>query len=357
MSHSSEVMSLKVDTKPVAVDMTQINQHGWPFNAEFFPSTSWQAKAVSLAMRRVVKPTVSRVRFTPRTMKFSQLFFDTITLALPINTEAHISPAHHGGIAGEWLSAGRDIVSGRVMLYFHGGGYFFGSPRSHRALTWRLSKVCRTKVIALDYRQPPDWQYPAPLEDAVGAYKMLLNRGYDPKNIVFAGDSAGGNLVLATLLKLREKGMPLPGAGVLISPWTDLSCSGESVTTNADVDQMIPVKALRFISRSYSKESHARDPFISPVYADLTGLPPLFIQVSSTEVLYDDAVRIAENARAAGVPCRLQVWDKMMHVFQILAVAMPEAEKAVNEIGMFVRSTLDGESPRRRRRARLLIPV
>lgn len=328
-----------------------------PLNAEFFPSSSWQAKAVSLALRRAVKPAVSKVKFTPRIMKFSQLFFDTITLALPINTEAHISPAHHAGIAGEWLSAGRDIVSGRVMLYLHGGGYFFGSPRSHRALTWRLSKVCRAKVIALDYRQPPDWQYPAPLEDAVSAYKMLLSRGYNPKDIVFAGDSAGGNLVLVTLLKLRERDIPMPGAAVLISPWGDLSCSGESVVTNEKKEQLIPVNALRFISQSYSKDSYAKDPFISPVYADLTGLPPLLIQVSSTEVLYDDSVRIAENAAAAGVPCKFQVWDKMMHVFQILAIAMPEANQAVEEIGAFVRSTLDGEKPKRRRRARLLIPV
>ncbi len=325
--------------------------------AEYFPSFSWQSRAVALFMRNIVKPVASRVRFTPRVMKFSQLGFDTVTLALPVNSDVHISPAHPGGVPGEWLATGRHIVSGRVMLYFHGGGYFFGSPRSHRALTWRLSRACRAKVLALDYRQPPDWTYPAPLEDAVAAYKGLLKRGYKPKDIILGGDSAGGNLVLVTLLKLREKGIPLPAGGVMISPWTDLSCQGESVITNEDSEQMIPVNALRFVSASYSKHSNEEDPFISPVYADLSGLPPLFIQVSSSEILYDDAARIAANARAANTPCRIQVWDNMMHVFQVLAGWMPEARMAVNEIGQFVNSTLDGQAPKRRCRARLISPV
>lgn len=326
--------------------------------AEYFPSFSWQGRSVSLLMRRLVKPAVSRVRFTPKVMKFSQLFFDTITLALPVNSEVHVSPAHPAGVAGEWLSAGRHAVSGRVILYLHGGGYFFGSPRSHRSLTWRLSRACHARVLALDYRQPPDWSYPAPLEDTVAAYEALLKRGFKPEDIVIAGDSAGGNLTLATLLKLRQKGLPLPAAGVLISPWTDLSCQSESIAYNESSEQMIPVKALRFVARSYSSDHGERLPLISPVYADLTGMPPLLIQVSSTEVLYDDAARIAEKAAADGVPCRIQVWDKMMHVFQVLAGWLPEADQAVEEIGEFVRSTLDTEGkPRRRRRARLLSPV
>jgi acetyl esterase/lipase len=326
--------------------------------AEYFPSFSWQAKAVSLFMRTFVKPVVSRVRVTTRVMKFCQLGFDTITLALPVNPEVHISPAHPGGVGGEWLSAGRNIVSGRVLLYFHGGGYFFGSPRSHRSLTWRLSRECRAKVLALDYRQPPDWKYPAPLDDAIAAYKSILKRGYKPENIILGGDSAGGNLTLVTMLKLRQLELPLPGAAVLISPWTDLSCQGESIVSNAETDQYIPVNILRFVAQAYSKHSNEVDPFISPVYADLTGFPPLFIQVSGAELLYDDATRIAVNAKAAGVTCRLQVWDKMMHVFQALAGWLPEANLAVKEIGQFVNETLGGDDkPKRRRRARLLSPV
>lgn len=325
--------------------------------AEYFPAFSWQHKVVSLLLRRLVKPAISMVHFTPRVMKFSQLGFDTITLALPLNPETHVSPARLGGVPGEWLATGRNIVSGRVFLYFHGGGYFFGSPRSHRSLTWRLSDVCRAKVLALDYRQPPDWKYPAPLEDALAAYKGLLKRGYKPSDIIIGGDSAGGNLTLATLLKLREKDLPMPAAAVLISPWTDLSCSGESIASNADSEQFIPANVLRFVAAAYSKHSDQVDALISPVYADLAGLPPLFIQVSRSEVLYDDAARIAANARKAGTSCRLQVWDDMMHVFQVLAGWLPEANLAVREIGHFVDATLGGEKPQRRRRARLLSPV
>lgn len=325
--------------------------------AEYFPAFSWQHKVVSLLLRRLIKPVISKVPFTPRVMKFSQLGFDTITLALPVNPEVHVSPARLGGVPGEWLATGRNIISGRVFLYFHGGGYFFGSPRSHRALTWRLSEVCRAKVLALDYRQPPDWKYPAPLEDALAAYKGLLKRGYKPSDIIIGGDSAGGNLTLAMLLKLREKELPMPAAAVLISPWTDLSCKGDSIASNADSEQYIPANVLRFVAASYSKHSDEADAFISPVYADLAGLPPLFIQVSRSEVLYDDATRIAAHARAAGTPCRLQVWDDMMHVFQVLAGWMPEANLAVREIGSFVDATLSGKKPGRRRRARLLSPV
>lgn len=325
--------------------------------AEYFPSYSWRSRAACLFMRNLVKPVVSRVHFSSRVMRFSQLGFDTVTLALPVNPEVHISRANLGGVPGEWLATGRNIVSGRVMLYFHGGGYFFGSPRSHRALTWRLSEACHCKVLALDYRQPPDWTYPAPLDDAVAAYEGLLKRGYKPSDIVFGGDSAGGNLALVTLLKLREKGRPLPAAAVLLSPWTDLACRGNSLTTNADSEQMIPVNILHFVAAAYSKHRNEADEFISPVYADLKGLPPLFIQVSGSEVLYDDAARIAANAREAGTPCRIQVWGNMMHVFQVLAGWMPEAREAVGEIGQFVNTTLGGKAPKRKRRARLVSPV
>ena len=307
---------------------------------EFRRAISWQGKVVASLLRTFVKPVVAKVPFTPRVMKFSQLGFDTVTLALPVHADVHIAPAAVGGVPGEWLSAGRDIVAGRIFLYLHGGGYFFGSPRSHRSLTWRLSRACRARVLALDYRQPPDWQYPAPLEDAVAAYQALLAKGYDPSNIVIGGDSAGGNLTLVTLLRLREKGLPLPAAAVLISPWGDLSVKGESVESNAHCEPMIPVNVLRFISSVYSSRSESHAPLISPVYAELTGMPPMLIQVGSTEVLLSDAERIAANAGRDGVPCTLQVWENMIHVFQALAGWLPEASVAVREIGAFVEKSI-----------------
>lgn len=319
---------------------------------EFRPAISWQGRLVSGGMRRFIKPVIARVPFTRRVMKFSQLGFDTVTLALPVHPDVHIAPADAGGVPGEWLIAGRQVVAGRVFLYFHGGGYFFGSPRSHRAVTWRLSRTSRAKVLALDYRQPPDWHYPAPLEDALRAYRALLDRGYKPENIILGGDSAGGNLTLVTLLRIRELGLPMPAAGVLISPWGDLTCSGESIHANEKLEPMIPVNALRFISSSYSGRENPADPLISPVFADLSGLPPLLIQVGSTEVLRSDAERLAVKAREAGVPCRLQVWENMMHVFQALAGWVPEASLAVREIGAFVEDAVARAGGERRLRTR-----
>lgn len=303
---------------------------------EFRPATSWQGRFVASALRTFVKPVVARIPFTPRVMKFSQLGFDTVTLALPVHADVHIAPADVGGVPGEWLIAGREVLSGRVVLYLHGGGYFFGSPRSHRSVTWRLSRACRAKVLALDYRQPPDWHYPAPMMDAVSAYKALLAQGCRPENIIIAGDSAGGNLTLVTLLSLREQGLPLPAAAVLISPWADLTCSGETLFSNADVEPMIPLNALRFISSSYARGQDPSAPMLSPVFADLSGLPPLMIQVGTIEVLLSDAQRIAERALACDVPCRLQEWEGMVHVFQALGGWLPEASLALREIGAFV---------------------
>ncbi|MGB1466028.1 MAG: alpha/beta hydrolase [Alcanivorax nanhaiticus] len=320
-------------------------------NNTVFPGTSWQGRAITSVMRTLVKPVVSRVHFSRRFMKFSQLGFDAVTLALPVHSDVHISPALVGGVPGEWLIAGRGVRSNRVVLYFHGGAYFFGSPRSHRAVTWRMSQYCKAKVLALDYRQPPDWAYPAPIDDAVRAYKALLALGYDPDHIVFAGDSAGGNLSLVTMLRLRELGLPLPSCGVLISPWGDLTCSGDSVATNSDRDPLIPIGALSFVSSSYSREHDPASPLLSPVYADLAGLPPLLVQVGSTEVLLSDSERVAEQAEKAGVHCQLQIWENMPHVFHALASWLPEAQQALLEIGAFVHEHLSQRDEGRHVRA------
>lgn len=323
---------------------------------EFRPATSWQGRLAANTLRTFVKPVVARVPLTRRVMKFSQLGFDTLTLALPVHPDVHIAPADVGGVPGEWLITGREVLSGRVVLYLHGGAYFFGSPRSHRSVTWRLSRACRAKVLALDYRQPPDWHYPAPLDDAVSAYRALLEQGYKAENIVIAGDSAGGNLTLVTLLALREQEIALPAAAVLISPWADLTCTGDTLVTNADIEPMIPINALRFVSASYSRGEDPAAPMLSPVYADLSGLPPLMIQVSSSEVLLSDAERVARRALECGVSCRYQVWEGMIHVFQALAGWVPEASLAVSEIGAFVDEQIraaGGES-RVHRRARVV---
>ncbi len=299
-------------------------------------AASWQARMVNLTLRNMVKPAVARLRLTPRLMKFSQLAFDTLTMMLPVPVNAATIPVHADGVPCEWVLCGDELHQNRVFIYLHGGGYFFGSPRSHRALTWRISQTGKMKVLAVDYRQPPDHEYPAPIWDTVRVYRWLLGRGYEPHNIFIGGDSAGGNLTLVTLLKLRELGLPMPAGAVCISPWADLTTTGDSMHENAHHDPMIPVSLLKFLAKIYAGENSPNDPMLSPVYGDYTGFPPILVQVGSTEVLLSDAHRVAEAARRANVPVQLSVYPDMMHVFQVLAHVIPEGKEAVREIGRFV---------------------
>ncbi len=307
-------------------------------------STSWQAQALGFAARTFVKPVVSRVRLTPQLMKLSQLGFDAITTILPVPRNARVISVNADDVPCEWVMCADGIREERVFIYLHGGGYFFGSARSHRGLTWRISQAGNMKVLAVDYRQPPDHQYPTPIWDVVRVYRWLLARGYDPKNIIIGGDSAGGNLSLVSMLKFRELGLPLPAGAVLISPWADLSATGESLHDNADHDPYIPVNLLKFVSRLYVGEYSPRDPFLSPIYADFTGFPPILVQVGSVEVLLSDAERVVDAARRANVPVQLTVYRDMMHVFQALAYFIPEGKDAIREIGRFVHQQLGREA-------------
>lgn len=297
---------------------------------------SWQAQGINFALRNFVKPVVARVKFTPRLMKFSQLGFDALTMVLPVPSNAEIVPVHADDVPCEWVLCGAEVHQNRVFIYLHGGGYFFGSPRSHRALTWRISQAGRMKVLAVDYRQPPDHEYPAPIWDVVRVYRWLLARGYEPHNIFIGGDSAGGNLTLVSLLKFRELGLPMPAGAVCISPWADLTATGESLHENAHHDPMIPVNVLKFLAKVYGGDTPRSDPMLSPVYADYRGLPPILTQVGSTEVLLSDAVRVVEAAKRAGVVAHLTVYPEMVHVFQAAAYFIPEGKEAVREIGRFV---------------------
>ena len=297
---------------------------------------SWQAKGINLIFRNLVKPTVARIKLTPRFMKFSQLAFDTATLVLPVPREAEIYQVHAGEVPCEWVICTDKLKQERVFIYLHGGGYFFGSPRSHRTLTWRISQAGHMKVLAVNYRQPPDWKYPAPIFDVVRVYRWLLSKGYEPHNIFIGGDSAGGNLTLVSLLKFRELGLPMPAGAVCISPWADLTASGESLQYNAQEEPMIPVKLLRFLSRIYAGHYPPDDPYLSPIFGDYSGFPPMLVQVGSSEILRSDAERVAEAAHKAGVPATLTIYPKMMHVFQAAAYYIPEGKEAVREIGRFI---------------------
>jgi acetyl esterase/lipase len=245
-----------------------------------------------------------------------------------------------GGVPACWIGA-PGVRSDRVVLFLHGGGFQIGSTHSHRALIAAISAESGARALGVDYRRAPEHRFPAAPEDVLTAYGWLLNQGIEPAHIAFAGDSAGGTLALAALLSLRDRGMPHPAAAVLMSPWTDLAATGESYETRAARDPLNNRPMLLAVARNYLGASvDPYDPLASPLYADLTDLPPLLIQVGDREVVLDDARTFAEKARAAGVSFYLEVWDEMIHVFQLFPAELPEARRAIARIGGFLREHL-----------------
>lgn len=247
---------------------------------------------------------------------------------------------------GEWI-AGSNAPDDKALLYFHGGGFRLGSVSSHRELIARISEACGCRMLAINYRLAPEYRFPAPLEDALAAYGWMLDQGLRLENIALAGDSAGGNLVLSTMLGLRERGLPLPATGVLMSPWTDLAATGETYVSRADADPIHQRPMILALAKNYLGEGgDPRDPLASPLYADLAGLPPLLIQVGDRETVLADSTMFAEKARAAGVDVELQVWDGMIHVFQMFA-ELPEAHRAIASIAEFLKRHLHMNADRR----------
>ena len=302
---------------------------------------SIQAKIVNAGLRFGVKPIISRTKLTEAIMYLAKGGFDIASaLSLPVPSIVEPERVDVDGVRGEWVDVSSGMNKGRVMLYLHGGGYFFGSAHSHRPLIWRFSALSSLKVLAIDYRQLPDFPYPAPLDDAFTAYQWLLKQGYKAENIVIGGDSAGGNLTLVMMQKIKEQRLPMPSCLILLSPWGDMSCEGESFRTNEHKDPMIPSKLLRFLSKRYVGDQDPLDPFLSPVYGDYQGFPPMLLYVGSTEVLRDDARRIASKAEDAGVFVEYKEWEKMPHVFPILATYLPEGKRAVREMAVFINEHL-----------------
>ena len=231
-----------------------------------------------------------------------------------------------------------DARDGSWLLYLHGGGYFFGSPETHQELVSWLAKASRCCCLSVDYRLAPEHPFPAAVDDAYAAYLALLARGADPQRIAIAGDSAGGGLALALLLRLRATGTPLPAAAALLSPLTDMTLRGESLYLHANSDPMGAVAVSLLCAALYMGGGDPMAPEASPVYADLTGLPPCLIQVGHDESLYSDSLRIAERLPAAGVPTRLETWAWTPHVWQMMARFLPQARDAITRLGTFIQA-------------------
>ncbi|WP_050627696.1 alpha/beta hydrolase [Bradyrhizobium viridifuturi] len=248
-------------------------------------------------------------------------------------------PVSAGGVDGEWIvpaNASRD----KAILYFHGGAFRIGSVASHRDLIARIADASGCRVLAIDYRLAPEHRFPAALDDALTAYRYLRDQGLHAADIAFAGDSAGGNLVLAAMLAARDRSLPLPAAGMLMSPWTDLAATGASYESRAEADPIHQRAMILALAKNYlGKDGDVSDPLASPLYADLAGLPPLLVQVGDRETVRDDSVELAARAKAAGVDVELQVWDGMIHVFQMFP-EIAQAREAIASLAKFLRNHL-----------------
>ncbi len=241
-----------------------------------------------------------------------------------------------GGVRAQWVTP-EEAATDRVLVYFHGGGFCYCSMHSHGRLVGHITKAAGCRALNVDYRLAPESPYPAAVTDALAAYGWLLEQGVDAGHIVVGGDSAGGGIALALLLKARDEGLPLPVAGVLMSPWVDLSMTADSVTTRADVDVRQDAASTRWCASQFLAGHDPFDPYASPLYSDLTGLPPLYIQAGDWDILVDDSTRLADKARRSRVDVCLDVFPEMLHAHQIWAGNMPEADDAIARIGLYLR--------------------
>jgi acetyl esterase/lipase len=231
----------------------------------------------------------------------------------------------------------------RAVLFLHGGGYVFGSLQSHGGLAGELARAAGCPLLQLDYRRAPEHPFPAAVDDAVAAYRHLLRTGVAPERIAIAGDSAGGGLTLCALVASRAAGLPMPGAAVCISPWVDLEATGESYQSRAALDPLVQPKVVAEVRAHYLAGQDPRAPTASPIHADLTGFPPLLVQVGEREILYSDAEALARKARSQGVPVVFEEWPDMVHVWHLHYPRMATAREAIARIGEFTRAHTGGQ--------------
>jgi acetyl esterase/lipase len=245
-----------------------------------------------------------------------------------------------GGVAAMW-AVPKNCSADRVILCAHGGGYVVGSMYTHRKAYAHVAKAVGCRALVVDYRRAPEHIHPGPVNDMAAAYKWLLDEGVQPNHIALIGDSAGGGLAVTTILRARELGLPLPAATMPLSPWLDMEASGETFTTNAGKDLLVTRETIEMMAGTFLGEAGNRhDPLANPLYADLKGLPPVYIQTGADETLLDDSRHLAELARAAGVDVTLDIVPEMQHVFQFLAGNAPEADAAIARLAQWVRPKL-----------------
>ena len=256
-----------------------------------------------------------------------------------IARDVTVEPVAANGVRAEWTSTPQDDRD-TAILYLHGGGYVIGSLNSHRHLVSEAGRAARAWALALDYRLAPEHPFPAAVEDAVSGYRYLLSRGIRPGKIAIAGDSAGGGLVAAAMLAIREAGLAQPACGWCISPWVDMEGIGETMSTKAEADPTVQRAGILEMAGLYLNGADPRSPLAAPIYADLKGLAPLLIQVGAAETLLDDAIRLAKVAGAADVRVDLQIWPEMVHVWHLFHPELKAGLRAIQAGGEYIRAAM-----------------
>jgi acetyl esterase/lipase len=260
-----------------------------------------------------------------------------LTRMMPTALGVRVEADEITGLYVEWLTP-KTRMDGKLLLYLHGGAYVIGGCDMHRQMVSHIARAGRIRALLPEYRLAPEHRFPAAIDDAVAVFKSLLDMGIQAEDIVFAGESAGGGLALATLLALRDAGDPLPAAAVLLSPFLDLTGSGDSMRTRATQDPWFRAQDLPIVANLYCEPHQRRFPLVSPVFADIEGLPPMFVQVGDDEILLSDSERITDACIAAGIEVELEVWPEMWHVFQVFVGNMPESRQAIDNVGRYIRS-------------------
>jgi epsilon-lactone hydrolase len=290
-----------------------------------------RAKLARLALRWLIKRHGRRQSLARSRREFAAM--ERIIPKPPAGVRTDAVDA--GGVRADLIVTPRSRAD-RHVLYLHGGAYRMGAPSTYRHFTWRIADAAQARLLAIDYRLAPEHPFPAALDDAVAAYRWLLKSGIDARTITVMGDSAGGGLALALLLKLRDDRLPLCAAAVALSPWTDLGLTGPSLTLNAQADPMLNSEDLPRYAADYLCGANPSHPYASPLYGDPSRLPPILIHVGSDEILRDDAVRMAARLQEAKSAVELEVWPRMPHVWHLLAPFLPEAKTAIGQIGEFI---------------------
>ncbi|MEW6472396.1 MAG: alpha/beta hydrolase [Actinomycetota bacterium] len=262
--------------------------------------------------------------------------FEAVTAKAPLPAGVTYSAVDAGGVRAEWVEPPDAGSAAPTLLYFHGGGYGMGSVNTIRPLVSQLAVAASARVLSVDYRLAPEHPWPAAVEDAVAAFRWLLEQGVEPLTVAFGGDSAGGGLTVTSLLAAKDRGLPMPAAGVCISPWADLTLSSPSLERNATTDPEVNRVALARWAEYYLAGTDPRNPLVSPVFGDLSGLPPLLIQAGTAEAIEDDAVRLAVAAQESGVPVTLELYEGMIHVWHAFAPKLPEATATIERVAAWL---------------------